>query len=174
VHTAAPDPVFSLTLKRNCSISPSGLSWLLGLMMATSLGIASAFAVAGAWMVLPFAGVEMLALAAAFYLHGRHAADYERLAISNGRVCIEVRDGEKTMRRELDCAWARVCERSTGLDLRVSIVAHGAEVEVGRHLDGERRRQLAMTLRAALHDRIDGLARSAPGWNTNAKGQEKR
>jgi uncharacterized membrane protein len=161
VHTAAPDPGFSLTLKRNCSISPSGLLWLLGLMIATSLGIAVAFAIAGAWMILPFAGLEVLALVAAFYLHGRHAGDYERLAISGGRLRIEVRDGETVRRSDLDRAWVRLRERESGRDYRIAIVARGEEIEIGRHLDGERRRELAATLRAALLD-------------TKAKGREKR
>ena len=156
-HTAAKNPCFSLTLKRNCSISPSGLLRLLAFIALTSLGIGAAFAVAGAWMVLPFAGVEMVALAAAFYLHGRHAADYERIALSSGRLLVEVRDGETTRCSVLDAARVRLTERESGSDYRLSIVARDAEMEIGRHLDAARRRRLAAVLRHELRC-MHGLA----------------
>src|SRR5262245_48230471 len=74
----------SITVKRNCSISPQALAWLLALTAAFSFGIGIGFAVFGAWPVLPFVGLEVAALAAAFYVNGRHAADYERFALAAG------------------------------------------------------------------------------------------
>jgi uncharacterized membrane protein len=164
VHTEAFHPSLTLTLKRNCSISPSSLLVLLGAMMLVSLGIGVAFAVAGAWMVLPFAGVEMVALAAAFYLHGRHAGDYERLALSTQDLVVEVREGEKTRRASLNPAWVQLAERDSVRDYRLALVAHGREIEIGRHLDDPRRRDLADKLRSALQVRV----------GTKAEGWEKR
>ena len=60
---------FSLLLKRNCSISPSGLMLVFGMIAVVTLGIAAVFAALGAWLVLPFAGIEIVGLAAAFALH---------------------------------------------------------------------------------------------------------
>ena len=65
---------FSLLLKRNCSISPAGLLWVYGLIAAVTLGIAAVFAALGAWVILPFAGVEIVALGVAFAVNGRRAA----------------------------------------------------------------------------------------------------
>jgi uncharacterized membrane protein len=136
-------------------------------MALTSLGIGAAFAVAGAWMVLPFAGIEMLALAAAFYLHGRHAADYERIALSGGRLLVEVREAETTHCRVLDAAWVRLAERESGADYRLAIVAKGAEIEIGRHLDAARRRRLAAALRHELRC-MHGLAPRGDGPGTQS------
>lgn len=150
VHTAAGDSGFSLTVKRNCSISPAGLSWLLGSLVLLTFGIGMAFAWFGAWPILPFAGLEMAVVAAAFYLNGRHAADYERIALSGWRLMVEIRDANTTLRHELDAARVRLAERVRGLDCQVVLRSHDGEIEVGRHLNFERRRLLAASLRRQL------------------------
>ncbi len=63
-------PGFSVLLKRNCSISPLGLARACALLAAVTLGIAIAWALLGAWLVLPFAGLEVIAPAAAFLASG--------------------------------------------------------------------------------------------------------
>lgn len=60
--------------KRHCSISPLGLALVFGGLAALTLGIGAAFAAAGAWLVLPFAGLEALALGAAFVVVARRSA----------------------------------------------------------------------------------------------------
>lgn len=97
---------FSLLLKRNCSISPSGLIWVYGLIAAVTLGIALAFAALGAWMVLPFAGIEIVALGIAFALNGRHAADYERIQFGEDRLLVEVCESDSVRRHEFNPARA--------------------------------------------------------------------
>jgi uncharacterized membrane protein len=150
VHEAAPDPGFSLTLKRNCSISPSALAWLLVAAATLSFVIGVAFAIAGAWMILPFAGLEMFALAAAFYLHGRHAADYERIVLAQGRLVVEVCEADRTRVSEWNARRVRLAEHANVRDYRLALLAEGREIEIGRHLDPERRRRLAATLRSEL------------------------
>jgi uncharacterized membrane protein len=150
VHTAVSESGFNLTFKRNCSISPRDSCWLLAFAMCVSLGIAAGFACFGAWLILPFAGLEMLALAAAFYLNGRHAADYERIAFAEGRLLVEARDAERLEQHEFNAAWVRVAERRLGREVRLLLRSHGREFEVGRHLDAERRLSLAARLRHSL------------------------
>lgn len=58
---------------RNCSISPQGLALVFVLLAATAIGIGVAFAAFGAWLVLPFAGLEALGLLAAFFAMARRA-----------------------------------------------------------------------------------------------------
>ena len=61
--------------KRNCSISPQGLALVFATLAALTLGIAAAFAALGAWLILPFAGLEALALGAAFWITARRAGN---------------------------------------------------------------------------------------------------
>jgi uncharacterized membrane protein len=148
VHTAASNLDF--TVKRNCSISPQDLLLVLAFAMCTSLGIAAGFAYFGAWPVLPFAGVEMLALAAAFYLNGRHAADYERIALTEGKLLVEADEAGRLEHHELNPQWLRLAERRRGGNLRLVLCSRGSEIEIGRHLDTERRASLAAQLRRSL------------------------
>jgi len=160
VHAA--ECCFSLTLRRNCSISPGGLLWLLALLVLLCLGIGAVFAAAGAWMVMPFSVVEMIMLGAAFYLQGRHAGDYERILLQEGRLVVEVCDGEDLRRSELNPAWVRIAEREKPCEYRLALLSHGNETVIGRHLDSIRRRQLAAVLKKELRA-IDGAAHGRAG-----------
>jgi uncharacterized membrane protein len=153
VYTAASESGLDFVIKRNCSISPRNLLCVLALAMCVSLGIASAFAWLGAWPVLPFAGIEMLALAAAFYVNGRHAADYERIALAKGKLLVEASVGGRLERHEFSPRWLRLAERRSGQDLRLLLVSRGSELEIGRHLDADRRVSLAAHLRGSLSNR---------------------
>jgi len=150
VHTAASESAFDLTVKRNCSISPQDLLVVLAFISCVSLGIAAVFTYLGAWPVLPFAGVEVLALALAFYLNGRHAADYERIALDQGTLVVEASDAGRLRRQELSVPWLRVEERRHGGDLHLVLRSGSAAIEVGRHLDTERRASLAAYLRRSF------------------------
>src|SRR5215831_7773305 len=94
VQQAGTGSGFSVTVKRNCSISPWALVWLLGMTACLSFSIGIAFAVLGAWPILPFVGLEVAALAVAFYVNGGHATDFVRISLVNVSVAIEIRDGD--------------------------------------------------------------------------------
>ena len=126
---------FSLTLKRNCSISPSGLACVFIALAVVVLVIGTGFAIAGAWLILPFAGLEVLLLGGAFMLYARHAADYERIALERGRLKVEVADGRRLERYELDACRVRVQVEGA----RVMVRDAREALELGRHLDDESR-----------------------------------
>ena len=56
---------------RNCSISPGAFAGALALLAVVTLSIGIGFAMMGAWLILPFAGLEALALGAAFFCYSR-------------------------------------------------------------------------------------------------------
>jgi len=153
VHTAASESGFDFTIKRNCSISPQDLLCVLACIACVSLGIAVVFACLGAWPILPFAGIEVLALATAFYLNGRHAADYERIALAGGSLVVEASDAGRVRRHEFRLPWLRFDERRHGGDLHLLLHSAGHELEIGRHLDTERRASLAAQLRRGISNR---------------------
>jgi uncharacterized membrane protein len=137
---------FSLTLKRNCSISPAGLAGVFLALALVVLVIGVGFAIAGAWLVLPFAGLEVLLLGAAYLLYARHAADYERIVLDSGRLTVEVASADKTSRYEMEARRARVCLE----DERVVLRGAREELELGRHLDAELRARFAAELQKRL------------------------
>ena len=108
------------------------------------LAIGAGFAVAGAWLILPFAGLEVLLLGAAFVLYARHAADYERIELAGGHVTVEIADGGSTARHELDGV------RISLEQGRVMLRGAEEELEIGRHLGADARAELAQALREKL------------------------
>ncbi len=60
---------------RHSSISPQGLALVFAALALLSLGIAAAFAALGAWLILPFAGLEVAALGVAFWFTARRAGN---------------------------------------------------------------------------------------------------
>jgi len=136
--------------RRNCSISPKGLIGAFAVVATVSLLIGIGFASQGAWMVLPFAGVELVALAIAFVCYARHAADYERICVGTGEIEVEVCDGDCMRCHRFSRAWARLEVRDAPSETRLALHSRGQELEIGRHLDGPDRRKLAQELRRWL------------------------
>ncbi|WP_078083645.1 DUF2244 domain-containing protein [Microbulbifer mangrovi] len=82
-----------ILLAPNQSLSLAGNLWVFISLVAVSLGISVAFALAGAWMVIPFAGLEVLLLAVLFgyvYLEGTRR---EVIRISDDRVMLDTSRG---------------------------------------------------------------------------------
>ncbi len=120
-------------------------------VLAISLG----FALSGAWMVFPFAGVEILLVFFAFRYVERHAADYECMVLEDERVVVERRHSKKIERYEFNRHWAQVSfteprGRARG---RLVLRSHGREVEFGVHLNGEQRAAVACRLKEHLKNR---------------------
>lgn len=137
-------PRFSLTLKRNCSMSPGGLAKVFAALALLVLAIGAGFAAAGAWLILPFAGLEVLVLGAAFMAYARHAADYERIELDSGCLNVEVAEGGRVARYQLEHASVSVEEG------RVLLRGAKEELEIGRHLGAEARAELAAGLERKL------------------------
>jgi uncharacterized membrane protein len=137
---------FSLTLKRNCSISPAGFAGVFAALACVVVAIGAGFAVFGAWLVLPFAGLEVLLLGSAYVIHARRAADYERIELDSGRLTVEVGEAQKTLRYEIDVCRARVRLEEE----RVVLLGAREQLELGRHLDAGTRAVFAAELQKRL------------------------
>lgn len=130
---------YSRLARRNNSLSANGRLLVFAFLFAVSIGIASGFAWLGAWPILPFAGLEMLVLYAAFRYMDRRAADFERIAIAGDRLEVEVREAGRLATYELNCSWARLVSEGGA---RLALRSHGREIEIGRHRSAEQRREL--------------------------------
>src|SRR6185295_11383634 len=76
-------------LKRNCSFAPRQLLAFYASFCLLSLAIAGLFWLKGAVLVMPFAGVELLAVGAALLAYARHAADSETIRLLPGRLTVQ-------------------------------------------------------------------------------------
>jgi uncharacterized membrane protein len=148
-----PENTTRWIVKRNCSASPRQVALVFASVVALSFVVGAGFAAFGLWMVLPFVGLELIALAAAFICYGRHAADFESIEFSGGQLRIERVQGTQCSVWLLAARQVRI---ETGTDAgardraRLFVVAAGDRIEIGRHLLEERRLQLAKELSRAL------------------------
>ena len=144
----------SWVIKKNCSAGPRQLALVFGSLVAISFAFGAAFAAFGFWMVLPFVGLELLAVGAAFVCYGRHAADYERITVTPAAVAVERVDGSCTAHWKLDPRSSRVHvdvgNQRSSETVHVFLLGPDLKVELGRHLIDARRRRLARELDNAL------------------------
>ena len=126
---------------------------VVGSLAAFSLAVAVVFSALGAWLILPFAGLEALALYWAFSWVRRHAQDSESLVIRGDAVVLAVREHTHTRRYEFNRVWAQLVVQRRARDVRLALRSHGSEVEVGRYLDGGGRQRLARELKTRLQAR---------------------
>ena len=136
-------------LLRNCSISPRHLGLVYAALCAVSLGIALAFFMQGATLVLAFAGIELLAVGIALLVFARHAADRETLTLVGRSLQVEQCIGSRVDRTDFSADWMTV-EPAAGQGSLVALTGRGQRVHVGRFLRPELRGAFARELRLAL------------------------
>lgn len=137
-------------LARNCSLPPVAMALAFGGIAALSLLIGFAFYLVGAGFVLLFAGIEVLALGAAFACCARHATDRETLTLAQGRLNVERAVAGRVEHDGLPLHTVRVGVDGAGL---VSLAGGGRCVSVGRHVNAQRRAALVGELRVAIDAR---------------------
>ena len=132
------------------------------------LGIGIAYALHGFWTVLPFAGLEVLVLGAAFYLCLTRSQIREVVTVNASVVTVE--KGRQTPEERWECprAWARVRLEQPQIawyPSRLLIAFQGRQVELGAFLNEEERRALAAELQQVIQRddwQQDSLARDNP------------
>ena len=141
----------------NNSLSPENSLRLMVVLAIVTLVIALSFVHVGAWLVLPFAGLELAAFAYAFYYVYRHSNDFESIFIEDDRVVVEKRSYKEASIIEFQRYWTQVYVRNIDAGKGVFnkrglfIGSHGKEVEFGKHfISDEQRVALAHELKQKL------------------------
>ena len=146
-----------IVARQNNSLSAKDNVLLLLAIVTVSLLIALSFARIGAWLVLPFAGLELLALAYAFNYVFVHSNDFESITIENDCVVVEKRSYKKVTKTVFQRYWAQVSVRN--VENRVALAgktglyisSHGKEVEFGGNLiNDEQRIELAQAIKQKI------------------------
>ena len=125
---------------------------LFATLFCVSFTIAGVFAWLGMWMILPFAGLEMLVLAVALYICRRNLMYREVITINKQNISIlaghEEIENECTLKR----AWAKVLMLPTSSKHTQSlwIRSHGRQVEIGKCLSSDDKQALACVLSQSI------------------------
>jgi uncharacterized membrane protein len=136
-------------MKRNCSVSPRQFVGFYVSLALVSMVIATSLFLNGAWLVLPFTGIELTVVGVAFVIYARHAVDFERIRLYQNRLLIEQMNAAELTQFEFNPRWVRV---ETGATPRepLTIVSRGQSVRIGQHLAQHRRKQFAAELQASI------------------------
>lgn len=144
------DRTVVLDAKRNRSLTDAELRKAFWLVAFVSLMIATVWSAMGAWLVLPFAGLELAALYIAFRSWSRRADDYERVVIHGDRLSVESRTSGRVRRFDANRHWTQVIVKDGVRGRQVSLRSHGREIEFGTLLSEGARIQAARKLRDHL------------------------
>jgi len=146
-----------IVARPNNSLSPENSLKLMVVLAIIAFVVAIGFTHAGAWLVLPFAGLELAAFAYAFYYIYQHSNDYESIAIEDDKIIVEKRNFKETSITEFRRYWTQVHVRDVnnnkGLISKngLFISSRGNEVEFGKYfIDDEQRVTLARELKQKL------------------------
>jgi uncharacterized membrane protein len=134
------------------------LSWRAALRVyiviaACCMGIATVYALNGFWPVLPFAGLEVLALGAAFYITLHRSGVQEVVHVGDELVTVD--KGRDVPQEHWECprVWAQVRLEPSPHRLhpsRLAILFQGRRVEIGGFLNEAERCALAEELAQAI------------------------
>lgn len=118
-----------------------------------ALGVGLFFGLQGLWLVLPFSGLEMLALGLGLHLTSRKVCRQEVIAFDRHRIRIEKGLRQIDQCWEFRTSWVRLIDEQTGSRNRrrqLALGAHGKYVEVGNFLDNSEKDALAFQLKDCI------------------------
>lgn len=148
-------PDAQIVIGPNASLSVGQAQLFMGSMTVVGLGIAGGFAAMGFWPVVPFAGLELVALGAALWVSVRRNAYREVLSFRGERVQVEfgLANRGASSRVELVRRWTRVLLEpgaTRHAPSRLVLTSAGQRVEIGRCLTDEERERLKLRVQELL------------------------
>jgi len=123
------------------------------LISGVTISIAFGFFTQGLTLILPFAGLELLALGVVLYISAWRSNIKEVVNIGEEKIRIEIGRDVPEKIYELDKAWANiVLERSWNnwYPSRLLLRSHGRQLEIGKFLNEQERQCLAIELNKAI------------------------
>lgn len=115
--------------------------------------IGATFAYHGLWLVMPFSGIEALAVAAAFYVVVKEGERRELIRLDDEQLVIETGNRTLEQRYEFNRLWVRVQLRNSRYRhhaTRLFVGSHGRAIELGRFLTDSERETFSRSLINAL------------------------
>jgi uncharacterized membrane protein len=152
-NTVPPTDGNTIVAKPNNSLTPRGIVWLFISIVLIVSTVALGVSLSGAWLVLPFAGFEVLAFAYALHHIRLHYGDYESVSLVGNEVVVEKHGYKNSEKFTFQRYWARVTLRdSMDGTCGIFIGSHGKEIEFGsRYMDNEQRITVARKLKQQLN-----------------------
>ena len=135
----------------NRSLTPSVRRGLIGFILAASVIVSLGFWLAGAWLVMPFAGLELLLLFVALRVIARNDTSFESIRLEGDRLTVTRHLPDCESHHSFHAGWAKVSlEGDRPADRLVCIRSHGRSAHVGALMTPDQRSTLATDLQQRL------------------------
>ena len=134
------------------------MSWRANLWLAASLGvvvfgIAIAMATQGLWLIIPFAGAEVLLVVACLWLTLRRLSRKEVITVGEEAITLEWGYNSPEVSVRLPRRWSRLRYHASDSPFDcgdLSVAAHGKAYALGRVLNRDEKKALHVELAAAM------------------------
>ena len=150
----APEPVlFSALLTPHRSLNRTGFMLVMAFLSVISFAAGIAFLIMGAWPVVGFFGLDVLAIYIAFKINFRRARAREEISVTPSELRVRrISHRGHVMEWVLNPLWVRLDEISHeefGIE-RLYLVSRGRRVSVGNFLGPDEKASFANGLKAGL------------------------
>ncbi len=138
-----------IELTPNRSVTWKQTKWIIILMIAFVMIIALAWSFVGAWIVLPFAGLEVGLFAYLMYRVSKFTYSKQVLFINDANVIVEYGHAKQRVRRVLEKEGLHVAYSESDMDWelpRIALKSEESEIEIGTFLNLDDRKKLASLL----------------------------
>src|SRR5712691_2525790 len=159
----AQPELFSALLTPHRSLSRTGFLVLMAFLSAVSFAAGLAFLLLGAWPVLGFFGLDVLAIYWAFRINFRHARASEEIRVTPSELRVRrVSHRGHVVEFALNPLWVQLDQKTHaefGIE-KLYLVSKGRRVSIGSFLGPDEKASFAKALLAALQ-----AARRGPTYN---------
>ncbi len=159
----AQPELFSALLTPHRSLNRAGFLVLMGFLSAVSFAAGLAFLLMGAWPVLGFFGLDVLAIYWAFRINFRDAKATEEIRVTPSELRVRrVSHRGHVVEWVLNPLWVQLdqkCHAEFGIE-KLYLVSKGRRVSVARFLGADEKSSFAKALSAALQ-----AAKRGPTYN---------
>ena len=149
-HSAGLETTY--ILRPNRSLKTGQVCLATGVIGAALLGVTLYFSMQGAWMVIPFTGLELAVLVSALYMQCKWSQQQQILEI--GETTVRTSKGEASDQGvSFPKGWLKVALIDAPCSWhpkKLIIGSHGRYVEIGAFLEESERERLALRIRSAL------------------------
>jgi len=163
-ETGAAEPeIFAALLTPHRSLNRTGFLVVMCFVGAVSFAAGIAFLIMGAWPVVGFFGLDMLAIYIAFRINFRRAKAYEEISVTPSELRLRrVSHRGHVMEWVFNPLWVRldqIAHEEFGIE-RLYLVSKGRRVAIASFLGADEKASFAKALSAAL-----AAARRGPSYN---------
>src|SRR5947208_5231850 len=149
-----PPELFSALLTPHRSLSRTGFLVLMAFVSAVSFAAGLAFLLMGAWPVLGFFGLDVLAVYWAFRINFRHAQAIEEITVTACELRVRrVSHRGHAVEWVLNPLWVQI-DRKTHAEFGIEklyLLSSGRRISIGSFLGADEKASFAKALTAGLH-----------------------